>query len=284
MIIEARGDLVTLSGSLETNLWPSIQAAANLLLRQHADGILIDAHNLSLCTTEGAKTFLEAFNYIERHRARILVCDVPECVLNVIKTVPGVRSQVPVVATVDEGRESLLLARQTEQKASKRSNPAAPQPKVVLVALTRWTNDAPGAVALASQLGSWTHHVDTRNKKRVCPNLNLTYFLEVPRAMPVSAPCAEEERVARQKFEEVTQGIRSLGIEFQTHVARTRDIGDEVAARARAIDAELVVLSLPADSDGETDIVATIDVILQRAPCEVVLHRPKRTIDTQRAE
>ena len=35
MIIEAREDVVTLRGNLLENMWPAIQAAANLLLKQH---------------------------------------------------------------------------------------------------------------------------------------------------------------------------------------------------------------------------------------------------------
>src|SRR5579862_2793790 len=89
MIIEARDDVLTLSGSLDKNLWPSIESAAWLLLRMHPGGILIDASGLTNITSEGAKTFLDAMAYIERYKARIVLCQVPDSALEVIKNVPG---------------------------------------------------------------------------------------------------------------------------------------------------------------------------------------------------
>src|ERR1700709_2224051 len=98
MIIEAREDVVKLEGNLDKNLWPTIQAAANLLLRHHPQGIIVDGSELANCSPEGAKTSRDAMDYIGRYRARIVVCGLPECVMDVIRAVPGVRSRLPVTA------------------------------------------------------------------------------------------------------------------------------------------------------------------------------------------
>jgi anti-anti-sigma regulatory factor len=111
MIIEARNDVVALEGSLDKNLWPTIQAAANLLLRQHTQGIIIDGSALTGCSPEGAKTFRDAMDYIERYRARIVVAQLPDPVMEILQGVPGVRSRLPISATIEEARASLHLAR-----------------------------------------------------------------------------------------------------------------------------------------------------------------------------
>lgn len=110
MIIEAREDVVQLEGELDKNLWPTIQAAANLLLRHHVEGIIVDGSGLTGCSAEGAKTFRDAMDYIARYRARIVVCALPENVLESIRAVPGVRSRLPVTATLEEARASLKLS------------------------------------------------------------------------------------------------------------------------------------------------------------------------------
>ena len=111
MIIETRGDVVYLSGSLHKNQWMSIRAAANLLLHDHPQGIIVDCAGLENISEDGARTFLEAMRDIESARARILVASLPQKVLTVIKTVPGVRSQLPIAASVEAARASLKVQR-----------------------------------------------------------------------------------------------------------------------------------------------------------------------------
>ena len=47
---------------------------------------------------------------IEAANARIIVAMLPDNVLAVIKTIPGVRSQLPIAASVAEARSSLRMA------------------------------------------------------------------------------------------------------------------------------------------------------------------------------
>ena len=120
MIIETRGHVVHLSGSLHKNQWMSIRAAANLLLHDHPQGIIVDCAGLENISEDGARTFLEAMRDIESARARIIVASLPQNVLTVIKTVPGVRSQLPIAASVEAARASL--------KVQRRAPDPAPQP------------------------------------------------------------------------------------------------------------------------------------------------------------
>src|SRR6476469_754974 len=110
MIIEQKDDVVRLSGSLTRNQWMTIKAAANLLLTNHPEGIIVDCSHLEGISEDGAKTFLEAMRDIEAAKSRILVVSLPQQVLAVCKTVPGVRSQLPIADTIEDARASLRMA------------------------------------------------------------------------------------------------------------------------------------------------------------------------------
>jgi len=167
MIIEAREDVVRLEGALDKNLWPTIQAAANLLLRHHMEGIIVDGSELTECSAEGAKTFRDAMDYIERYRARIVVCNLPECVEDVVRAVPGVRSRLPIAETLEEARASLRLAGPMPSRAV-----AGRPPLEILVPLL--SGDSAAATTLACRLAS--AEGDGRKAR-----LHLAYVLEVPR-------------------------------------------------------------------------------------------------------
>src|SRR2546423_14865634 len=109
MIVACKDDVVHLSGSLHKNQWLTIKAAAKLLLQQHPQGILIDCSGLTDISEDGAKTFLEAMKDIQGEGARIIVVNLPEQILEVIRSVPGVRSQLPIARTIEEARASFRL-------------------------------------------------------------------------------------------------------------------------------------------------------------------------------
>src|SRR5437868_14974282 len=101
MIIETKDDVVRLSGSLTKNQWLTIKAAANLLLHDHPQGIIIDCAHLENISEDGAKTFLEAMRDIEAAKARIVVANLPQSLLSICRMVPGVRSQLPIADSVE---------------------------------------------------------------------------------------------------------------------------------------------------------------------------------------
>lgn len=280
MIIEARDDVLTLSGSLDKNLWPSIESAAGLLLRLHPRGILIDASGLTNITSEGAKTFLDAMAYIDRYRARIVLCRVPEGAMEVIRNIPGVRSQVPVSATCEEARTSLELAAAARERLSRTGRRAASadgKPRNVLIPLLNGYGSPKEAVALGLMLGTVSVATDPgegRGRVPVRPNITLSYILQVPRTMPLNAPSPEEEEVARALLQSAQDALSAMDISAQTDVARTRDIDEEIIAQSLRTKADLIVITLPESSEqldsASEEFVASL---LSRAPCEVVLRR-----------
>ena len=129
MIIEAREDVVTLRGNLLENMWPAIQAATNLLLKQHPAGIIIDCGHLETASGAGVQTFVDAMNYIQKQGKRVLLADVPEEIMQVLREVPVDGSQLPVAKTIEEARHSLEL------QGIQPTEPEVKPEKVILVPL-----------------------------------------------------------------------------------------------------------------------------------------------------
>ncbi len=261
MIIEAREDIVKLEGNLDKNLWPTIQAAANLLLRHHPQGIIVDGSELTGCSPEGAKTFRDAMDYIERYRARIVVSALPGGVMEVVRAVPGVRSRLPVAATVEEARASLNLCGPGGSRAVAGSN----APQNILVPLLRPDNPQ-AASGLACRLA----RADPAHKSR----LHLAYVLEVPRHLPLAAPLPEEEAAAARTLEMAASAVRGEGVTAEPQVTRARDAGEEIVHQAEVLSASLIVLAyLPSGDPSDTLMARVTRTILDRAPCEVVLNK-----------
>lgn len=261
IIIEAREDVVRLEGALDKNLWPTIQAAANLLLRHHTQGIIIDGSALTGCSPEGAQTFRDAMDYIERYRARIVVSGLPENVMQVARTVPGVRSRLPITTTLDEARASLRLAR---SGAGQAGGPHGRALTDVLVPLLR--GDTPEtATMLACRLAR------SAGQKA---QIHLAYIFEVPRQLPLSAPLPEEEAEAERLLDAAEKWVRREGLSPVRHVARARDVGDEVMHQAEQVHATILVLSCGAGGEPcEEFMVRVARPVLEHAPCEVILNK-----------
>ncbi len=265
MIIEAREDVVRLEGALDKNLWPTIQAAANLLLRHHMEGIIVDGGGLTGCSPEGAKTFRDAMDYIERYRARIVVCELPAAVMEVVKAVPGVRSRLPLADTLEEARASLRLAGSGPCRALAGNRP----PQEILVPLLSGDNPA-AATELACRLAA----ADGEGRKA---RLHIAYMLEVPRHLPLTAPLPEEEAAAALALDTAVKSARCEGIIAEPRVTRARDMGEEIVSQAATLGASLIVLGyLPSEDPAETRLAKVVRLVLDRAPCEVILNKQPR--------
>lgn len=259
MIIEARGDVVKLEGALEKNYWPTVQAAANLLLRQHPYGILLDGSELTAVSPEGARTFQDAMDYIERYKARIVVCNLPENVMAAVRAVPGVRSRLPVAGSLEEGRASLALARPGSARPAGRGRTL----HNILVPLL--SADAPElTMTLACRLAK---------PDGQAVNLHLAYILEVPRHLPLTAPLPEDEATAGGVLDAAEAWVRGQGLTPVPHVRRARDAGEEIVHQAEELGANIIVLAYAPNADADDFMVRVLRTLLDRAPCEVVLNK-----------
>lgn len=265
MIIETRDDVVRLSGSLHKNQWLTIKAAAAMALQEHPQGIIVDCSRLEEISEDGARTFLEAMRDIEAAKARIIVANLPPNVLIVLKTIPGVRSQLPIADSVEAARASLRMWHR----------PSAPTPstetsrRVILVPLVPGLDLTYGA------------HMAGRIGRAGRVEIRLIYFLEVARTLPLNAPLQEEEQAAQESLAQALQLAKQYNVPTTEHVEHVREAPDGILAAIKTQCADMVVIGAtnePVGAEGHDRFHHLVDTLLHRAPCEVIIGRLKPNV------
>jgi anti-anti-sigma regulatory factor len=258
MIIQIKDDLVRLSGALVKNEWLTIKAAANLLLRDHPQGIIIDCSELGPVSEKGAKTFLDAIRDIQAGGSRMYVCGLPEEVLSVVKGVPGLRSQLPIANSLEEARASLKLFGERVMDTGSGAFPKG----ALLVLLTENVDldfTAPAAVRVARDL-----------KQPII----LLYLMEVSRDLALNTPLPEQEAAARDAIQEVEQHIHRHGqMPVYCHLERVRDAASGALQMIDKFQASNVLISSEARIGPDSRILDLIRTLLERAPCGVLVAR-----------
>ncbi len=264
MIIETKGDVVELSGSLHKNQWLTIRAAVNLLLHDHPQGIIVDCSHLDNISENGAKTFLEAMRDIEAAKARIVVANLPDNVRTVCNSVPGVRSQLAIADSVAQARSSLRMAAASFVNQATAAN--GKKSAIILVPLLTGLDLTYGA------------HLGGRLAKDGRSEVRLIYFLEVARTLPLGAPMMAEEQAAQESLDRAMQYARQLNVPSSTRVERVRDATEAILSYIRTDHVEVVVVGAanePMGGEGHDTFHELVDSLLHRSPCEVVIGRLK---------
>lgn len=265
MIIESKDDVLSLSGSLHKNQWMTIKAASNLLLQDHHQGVIISCEHLEEISGDGAKTFLDAMRDIEAANARIIVSNLPENVLAVLKTIPGVRSQLPIAASVEEARASLRVAVRNIPPPA--YSGTGKRTQVIVVPLLAGVDLSYGA-ALAARVA-----------KPGRSEVRLIYFMEVGRSLPLNAPLLQEEQEASAALARAKQLFQGTDAPLHEHIEKVREASDGMMTAVKNYGAEILVFgageNLIEGEDANEAFHALVDKLLYRAPCEVIVGRLK---------
>lgn len=256
MIVYTRDDTVKLSGALKRNEWQTIKAAARVLMKEHPEGILIDAGELTSVTEEGARTFLAAMKDIEAVGARILVCNLSKPALDVLNQVPGVRSQLAFSLSVDEARQSLRAAEACG---------ALPQDGAVLVPLLPCLD-----AALAVRVAAAT--AETRP-------VGVLGFLVVPRDLPIGAPLPDQEVELKAALSKAAAQALRLGVTCGTSIERVREIRDGLVTALSEHRASSAVLAWSPEGGAIDEFIALTNYLMYKASCEVVVARSAIGVD-----
>jgi len=240
MIIRQKGDVIELKGSLDANQWLALKSVVSLLLKQHPSGVVIDGSGLTDISEAGAFMFIEAAEYIQSLNARVFLAALSDEILEEIRKVPGIRSQLPLASSIEEARASLAVG------DSDAVYDAVRKPAVLVPLLGAWRN----AVDYAA-----TH----AGKKA---EIHLLYVIEVPRSQPLGVPLPEQEHAATEALSEAERMLKRRGITTRRMITRAR-IGIEGAGkfaadtRPRLVIAAYAKDNLQMDTEGQ-DVIATL--------------------------
>ncbi|HRK20451.1 MAG TPA: hypothetical protein PLX06_01500 [Fimbriimonadaceae bacterium] len=259
MIVESYEDVILLSGALRSNFWDTIHTAISLTLRRHPTGVIIDCSGITECTPEGADTFRDVMAFIAGHDARIIVAAVPQAVLEVLKSVPEVRSQLAVAKSVEEARRSLDLLLEPETKKVKPSREKLDK----LVLLLTPGDSCPDLYELAGEQAE-AHHAE----------VEVAFVVVIPRHLPIQAPLAAEEEEAAKTLEIAKQELTSRQIPHHVRLERGRDVASSLEAVLEDTGAKRVVLALSANERELDEQLKILRSILAKVHVPVVAVRP----------
>ncbi len=239
MIVESYEDVVLLSGALVNNQWSTLHTALSLQLQRHPEGVVIDCSGLSEMNEAGADTFYHVMQFLAHHDARVIVAALPKPLLEIVKNVPDVRSQLPMAPTLEEARNSLYLL--TDGESAKEDHKASKHKyeKHLLVCLSGTRCDQyllETAVQLAEGLSTQVH---------------LLYPITVPREMPINAPLPAIEAEAKNSLEKAEGIMIQKRVAHSMRVARGRDSAAAVLSAIEEVPADYVLFGLPQEDEGD---------------------------------
>jgi hypothetical protein len=212
MIIESYEDVIVLSGALRANFWETVHTAISLVLKRSPDGVIIDCSNITECTIAGADTFADIQRFTERHDARVIVAAVPKAVMDVLRQVPDVRSQLPIAESVEAARKSLHVMGTEEEESSAKKRRRAQIERRFLVGLMGSGGD-PMALQVACE-----------HATAMYAELVLVAPIVVPRDLPLQAPLEEEEDDAQKKLESARAYCEEHQVMCSREIGRGRDL------------------------------------------------------------
>ena len=235
MIVESYEDVIKLSGALRSNFWETIHTAISLLLKRHPTGVIIDCGGITECTPGGADTFRDAMEFIERFDARIIMASVPPQVLEVLRSVPEVRSQLPIVATVEEARRSLDLLWVDPEGGKKKSVLASS--RKLLICMSGHTSDE-HLLTITAEMAAVLK-----------ADVHVMFPIIVPRDLPLQAPLHEQEQKALKAFDMANQVLSAEHVSHTPRLERARDVGTAIFEVAEEVNATQVIVALSSAVD-----------------------------------
>ncbi len=102
----------------------------------------------------------------------------------------------------------------------------------------------------------------------------LVNVIEVPRTLPLEAPLPDAEAKAGDIIKRGEEIVVLRGLPTKAEVKRGRVAGEEIIRVAKDWDADLIVMGIRSEIRMAQEILGrTSDLILRRAPCEVIVDK-----------
>lgn len=272
MIVESYDDVIVLSGELRSNFWETIHTAISLTLKRHPTGVIIDCTGITEMTPEGGETFHDAIDFVAEHdRARIVVAGVSDKILEVLRSVPEVRSQLPIVDTVEDARRSLDLLVEDEDDTPKKKKKREPD--------VREYDRIIVAVLSGDESDEELLHVTNEFVSTLPAKVVMLFPIVVPRNLPLQAPMPEIEEKALKAIELGKEHMKKYKTAYEVRLEHARDLPSIIHDVAEEAGADRVIFALsPRSPEKLEEGVKLFSAILQKVECPVMFVRGKTDI------
>lgn len=102
----------------------------------------------------------------------------------------------------------------------------------------------------------------------------LAYVVEIPRTLALNARLEEADKRAAEILGQAAEIVKLSGLEVETIVRRARQAGEEICDLADRLDVDVIVMGIRTRVGASEMIFGrTSDMVLRRAPCEVLIDR-----------
>ncbi|HEY9854784.1 MAG TPA: universal stress protein [Stenomitos sp.] len=119
-------------------------------------------------------------------------------------------------------------------------------------------------VAVACRLG-----------KRERAKVTALYVFEVPMALPVGSQVPTELTKAEEILTRARQIGEGIGLEVEARFVQSRSAGMAIVEAVKELEADLLLMGIsPRERLGQAALGSTINHVLKKAPCRVLLSRP----------
>lgn len=261
MIVESYEDVIILSGSLSSNFWDTLHTAISLTLRRHPSGVIIDCAQIVSCTPQGAETFRSVMEFVQNADARVIVAAVPPAVMEVLRSVPEVRSQLPIAGTVEDARRSLDLLETPDRPKRKAARAGT---GTMIVCVTGRASD-PAVLRFARDMAA-----------RSGCEARIVYPLLVPRDLPLQAPLSEAEADAARVLAEAEAAFREVGAANRVAIERARDVASALGSALDDEPAGHVFVGLSGEDEAVDTNSKVVKAVLAKVATTVVFVRGAR--------
>lgn len=236
MIVESYDDVIVLTGALRSNFWEAIQTAISLTLKRHPTGVIIDCSGITEMTADGGETFHDAIDFVNEHdHARIVVAAVPAHILEVLRSVREVRSQLPIAETVEDARNSLDLLVEDEEETPKKKKKRGQA--------TRQYDRTIVAILSGDESDIELMHVTKEFVSTLPAKVVLLYPIVVPRDLPLQAPMPKIEQRAVEAIDMSKTRMREHKTAYEVRLERTRDLPSLIHDVSEEVDAARVIFA-----------------------------------------
>jgi APA family basic amino acid/polyamine antiporter len=102
--------------------------------------------------------------------------------------------------------------------------------------------------------------------------VDVLHVIRVPMELPLDAPMADAEERARSSIDDAKELASEHDVDVEGAIVRARALGDAIVGHARTTGADLIVLgSSPRWRRQSRFFSPTVDYVLRKAPCEVMV-------------